>query len=64
LISFSRLMWNWHVMLSPWRDEWHPWLKLSKILNILLKMPGLQNTPLRANTVIHVFYKSLAYFLK
>jgi hypothetical protein len=21
LISFSRLMWNWHVMLSPCRDE-------------------------------------------
>jgi hypothetical protein len=28
LISFSGLIWKWHVMLGPCRDEWYPWLKL------------------------------------
>jgi hypothetical protein len=36
----------------------------SKIPDILLKMPGLENTPLRANIVFHIFYKSLVYFVK
>jgi hypothetical protein len=27
-------------------------------------MPGLENTPLRTNIVIHISYKSLVYFVK
>jgi hypothetical protein len=30
----------------------------------VLKMPGFKNSPLRANIVINIFYKSLLYFTK
>jgi hypothetical protein len=33
-------------------------------VGILLNMPGLENSPLRANIVINIFYKSLVYFVK
>jgi hypothetical protein len=32
--------------------------------DISLKMPCLENNPLRANIIIHIFYKSLVYFSK
>jgi hypothetical protein len=36
----------------------------SEILDFLLKVAGLENSPLRANIVIHVFYKLLVYSAK
>jgi hypothetical protein len=38
--------------------------QMRSVLYILLKMPGLENSPLKANIVIHIFYKSLVYCVK
>jgi hypothetical protein len=52
-------IWCWdHVKTK----EIHGWS--SKIVDILLKKPGLENSPLKANIEIHIFYKSLVYFMK
>jgi hypothetical protein len=51
------------LLVNSRTESMTSWLKL-KDSGRLIKVPGHESNPLRANIVIHIFYKSLVYFAK